>query len=274
MSNVVFIDDFPEGYGGSEFVNKTFCDIFNITDIRAANSISYFNPNLTYVIGNVSTMCRIALSNLPSHPNYIILEHDYKCVQDRHPWKFEDCIIPDNLKVNTELYKNAKAIFTQTDDHREIFLKNKIWGNYISLKSSLWSENELQTLENIRQESTFKSSKFCVIESGNWIKNTKGATEFCKNNKLDFDLVKGVNSPEEFLKALSVYSCLVFFPIARESFCRLIIEAKCMGMNVITNPNSGAWQSSWYGEKTGSELISYLRDQTSKNIDIISKYLC
>ena len=271
---IIFIDDFPEGYGGAEFVNKTFCDIFKIPEIKAARSFEVFDLNIMYVIGNTSTMSPRGLANLSKHPNYIILEHDYKCVQSRHPWRFEDSIIPEEYKVNENVYANAKAIFTQTDDHTEVFKKNNIKGNFISLKSSIWSENELQVLESLRQESTAKSGRFCIIDSQNWIKNTKGAHEFCMNNKLDFDIIKGVNSPEEFLKALSPYSCLVFFPIARESFCRLIIEAKCMGMNVITSPNSGAWQSSWYIEKTGSELISYLRDQTSKNIDIISEYLC
>tara|TARA_R110000765_G_scaffold341547_2_gene431672 strand:+ start:1001 stop:1822 length:822 start_codon:yes stop_codon:yes gene_type:complete len=273
MSDIVFVDDFPTGYGGSEFVNKTFCDLFKISKIQTSKESEVFNPNILYVVGNVSTMSPKGLKNLSKHPNYIILEHDYKCIQSRHPWRFDDCIIPNELKVNLNLYINAKVIFTQTEDHTEVFRKNNIKGNFISLSSSLWSEEELQLLEELRESSLCKSSKFCVIDSPNWIKNTKGAKEFCEANKLDFDIVKGVNHPQEFLKELSKYSCLVFFPIARESFCRLIVEAKCIGMNVITSPNSGAWQASWYSDKSGSDLISYLREKTQENIRTIKKYL-
>lgn len=273
MSKIVFIDDFPDGFGGSEFVNNTFCKMFNISKIVAANSIFEFNPETLYAVGNISTMTKSQIDNLSKHPNYVILEHDYKFINTRHPWRYEDSVVPSNLVINTSLYANAKAIFTQTDDHTEVFRKNQIEGNFISLKSSLWSEDELSELTTFYKKYPKKISEFCVLKSNNWIKNTKGALEFCRQSKLNYNLISSTSNRKEFLNTLSQYCCLVFFPIARESFCRLIIEAKCMGLNVITSPNSGAWQSEWYGSKSGLELISFLKSQTEANIKIISEYL-
>jgi DNA-directed RNA polymerase subunit E'/Rpb7 len=74
------------------------------------------------------------------------------------------------------------------------------------------------------------------------------------------------------LEALSEYAALVFLPVARESCCRLIVEAKCMGLNVVTTPNSGAFQSNWYTLPAG-QLVKYLRDQSKRNLKAIGDYL-
>jgi hypothetical protein len=65
---------------------------------------------------------------------------------------------------------------------------------------------------------------------------------------------------------------LVFFPIARETFCRLVVEAKCMGLDVITSKNYGASLEGYF-EMKGQELIDFLRMQTEDNIKKISKYI-
>jgi hypothetical protein len=65
----------------------------------------------------------------------------------------------------------------------------------------------------------------------------------------------------------------VFYPIARETFCRLVVEAKCMDMEVITSKNYGASKEGWFEALSGKELIEFLRDQTKNNIEKISKYI-
>jgi hypothetical protein len=64
----------------------------------------------------------------------------------------------------------------------------------------------------------------------------------------------------------------VFYPIARETFCRLVVEAKCMGVDVITTRNYGA-TSEGYFEMIGQELIDLLRIQTEDNIKKINEYI-
>jgi len=272
MSSLVLIDDFPKGFGGSEIVNNTVALHFKVDKFISSSKFDKVESDVTYIISNTSTMSDFMIASLSSKANYIILEHDYKFVRSRHPWRYEDCIVPKNEVINKELYKNAKAIFVQTDDHLSVFIKNKIDGNFISLKSSIWSNKELDVLEKILNEHNSDTNKFCIIESDNWIKNQKGAEQFLNQNKIDYNIERKNHDPEEFLRSISNYPCLVFLPIARESCCRLLVEAKCLGMNVITNKNSGAWQSDWFS-LSGKDLIEYLRKQSKSNLEIMESYL-
>lgn len=269
MSKHLFISDFflNETLGGSEIVDNTLINHLNCDFVKSENFIP--NNNKTLIISNTSRMKESSIRYIENNCNYIIIEHDYKIHWTRHPWRFENNIVPEKERINYNLYKNAKAIFVQTDDHLEIFKKNEVPGNFISLKSSIWSDKELDQLNEARKQKF--THKFAIIDSDNWIKNKKGAEQFCKFNKLDYELIPKLPH-DQFLKELARHPVLVFFPVARETCCKLIVEARCMEMNVITNNNSGAFKSEWYS-KTGNDLINYLRGQSKINLDLIKSFV-
>ena len=150
-----------------------------------------------------------------------------------------------------------------------MFKLNEVKANFINLDCSIWSNKELSKLR--RTYATDRCQDFAVVDSDNWIKNTKAAIEVCKANKWSYRLIKS-NSWEEFISKLSDCSALVFFPVARESCCRLLVEAKCIGLNVITNDNSGAFRSVWFN-LSGPELIDYLEEGSKKNLSVIQRNL-
>ena len=71
---------------------------------------------------------------------------------------------------------------------------------------------------------------------------------------------------------MASYSSLVFFPIARESCCRLVVEARALGMNVLTTKNYGAVLEPWFA-LSGLELINFLREKTQENLKTIKGYI-
>ena len=77
----------------------------------------------------------------------------------------------------------------------------------------------------------------------------------------------------EFLESLSKSEGIVFYPLARETFCRLVVEAKCLGLNVITSKNYGASLEDWFDKYSGKDLIDFLRNNTDKNLVTISEFL-
>lgn len=270
MDNVYLIDDFPGNIGGSELVNKTVADYFGIKILKSS-TLKVIDPKAFYIVSNISTMSELTTMKLAMEANYIILEHDYKFVSSRHPWRYKDSIVPEAEKVNTLLYKNAKAVFVQSEDHLNVFKANNINGNFINLECSIWSDKELDLLLKYYNETPKKNYKACVVNSSNWIKNTQGCKQICNVHKLDYDVIEPSN-PEEFLKEIAQYSMLVFFPIARETLCRLLVEARCMGLNTLTSENSGAFMSEWY-DKSGPELIEYLRGKSKTNLESIKEFL-
>lgn len=268
--NVYFISDFflDEVEGGAEFVDQTIINFLKCEKIKSCNFQKKVNGFL--ILSNTSQMSQDSIDYISKNYDYIIIEHDYKIHITRQPWRFQNCIIPKDQRINYNLYKNAKAVFVQTDDHLEVFKLNEVPGNFISLGCSIWSKEELEKLSLLCIEKK-ETHKFAVVDSDNWIKNKKGAEDFCKSFKIDYSLIPKLPHID-FLKTLSKYPALVFFPIARETCCRLIVEARCLNINVITNNNSGAFMSNWY-ELHGFDLINYLQDESTNNLNKINNFL-
>jgi len=257
--------------GGGEWVDDMIIKKFNLEFLHTSK-ISSFDDNAFYVFSNISLLPQHLVNEIPKL-NYIILEHDYKICPSRHPWRYEDNIIPIQDRINYGLYKNAKAVFVQTTDHMNVFLKNGVEGNFVNLKSSMWSESDLNMLEELYNSNQEKNGKYGVYYTQNWIKNTQGNLKYCSENKLPFQIIKENRNRYDFLNELSKCSGIVFFPMARETFCRLVVEAKCLGLNVITSKNYGASLESWFDELSGIDLIEFLKKNTINNILIFEKYL-
>jgi hypothetical protein len=269
----ILISDFTINevpHGGSEWVNQVLIDKFKL-EFMYSQQVTSFNLNDFYIISNVSLM-RPELVKQISKLNYIIIENDYKICHSRHPWRWENSIIPLNERINYDLYENAKAVFVQTNDHLRVYKTNDVKANFINLHSSIWADSDLQLLEELLKTNKNKNNKYVIYDTNNWIKNTKGSVDYCVKNNLEYVLVPNKANRKDFLQGLAECSHLVFFPIARETFCRLVVEAKCMGLNVITTRNYGASLEGWF-DMEGQDLIDFLRDQTNNNLLKISKYL-
>jgi hypothetical protein len=53
---------------------------------------------------------------------------------------------------------------------------------------------------------------------------------------------------------------LVFFPKTPETLSRICVEARMMGMKVITNKNVGASYEDWFPLK-GTEMINFMKNK-------------
>jgi hypothetical protein len=262
------VEEIP--HGGSEWVNQVLIDKFGF-EFQYSRQVTSFDATAFYIISNISLMNHNLVRQIPNL-NYIIIENDYKICHSRHPWRYPDSIIPKNERINYDLYENAKAVFVQTNDHLRVYKTNDVKANFINLHSSIWGENDLQLLEDMLNKYPTKNGKYGIYSTDNWIKNTQSAIKYCEENKLDYDLITNQEMREDFLSKLAQCSHLVFFPIARETFCRLVVEAKCMGLEVITTRNYGASLEGYFDMK-GIELIDFLRMQTEDNLKKIEKYV-
>lgn len=257
-------------HGGSEWVNQVLIDKFNL-EFMYSSQVTSWDTDVFYVISNVSLMRPDLVREIPKL-NYIIIENDYKICQSRHPWRYAKSILPYHERINYDIYENAKAIFVQTTDHLNVYKSNDVRGNFINLNCSIWADSDLDLLKRFLDTKPLKNGKSAVYYTNNWIKNSNGAVKYCQENKLEPELIENQEKREDFLDKLSNCSNLVFFPIARETFCRLVVEAKCMGLDVITSKNYGASLENWFDMK-GDDLIKFLRIKTQKNLKIIESYL-
>mgnify|MGYP003649829919 CR=1 FL=1 len=204
---------------------------------------------------NLSMPSRSILKNL----NYLIYEHDHKYLKTRDPSPFKNFKAPQNMLVNQDLYKNAKAILCQSKLHKEVIEKNLLLSNIINLSGNLWSEETLKHVEDIATSQEEKSDKCSIMYSNFPNKNVEGSIKYCKIKELEYDKIMPCGH-QEFLDKLNKNKSLVFFPKTLETLSRIVIEARMMNCRVITNKMIGATSEEWFKLK-GKDLIKEMRNR-------------
>ena len=268
-----FVSDFSANeisHGGAELEDEILRSSIGADFIKSEH-IKTFDPNNFYVISNISRIKPTLLQELYKC-QYIILEHDYKFCHSRWPWAYKDNIVPESEKIRLDIYSKAQMTFVQSTDHLNIFKKNNILGNFFNLTCGLWSNEELDIMRKILESGVDKINKTVIYESSNWIKNTTGASQYCNANGIQYDLIKNCPSREQFLTNLSKYSQIVFFPLARETLCRLVVESRCLGVKVLTKGEYGAILEDWFTQFSKTTLIDFLEKKSKENIETIKRY--
>lgn len=273
MNKAIFIADFfaHEVAGGGELNNKILIETLNKKDYSVKTVNSHLvtknfiqeNKSSKYIIGNFINLPLDCREYLQSRCDYVIYEHDHKYLTNRNPAEYDDYLAPKEAIINFEFYEKANTVFCQSNFHSNIVRKNLQLDNIVNLGGNLWSDEALEYMRRL----SFKEKKpVCSIMNSNIKhKNTEGAIKYCRAKSLEFELIEYC-SPNEFLNRLSENDKLVFFPLTPETLSRIIIEARMMGMKVVTNGRVGATSEKWFKLK-GEELISFM---TQKREEIIS----
>lgn len=258
------INDYP---GGAEKVDY---NIYSSLGIEYKRSTSFVhNKNDFYIISNATNIPLQQKENLINNKNYIIFEHDYKIHYTRQPHRYNQNIFPKDELINLEYYISARTVILQSLDHLECFKANGIEGNFLNLGTSIWSKEELDTLQSLSSISK-KTYKACIIGNSTTDKGRDIAEAICRSHRIDYDVI-ATTDLISFYKKLSEYPLLVNTPRVKESFCRLVVEARCLNMNVLSHCLYGAMSESWFS-MSGQELISFLRESTIKNLKLIQSF--
>lgn len=272
MTNIFIADfDYTEYQGGAELVDQTIREKLGMELIKSRLvTPDFITPENTYLISNYTGLSLQAKDKLASLGNYIIFEHDYKIHRTRQPNQFPEELFPKQELINLDFIKAAKAVFMQSKDHLDCHLRNGVEGNLIDLEGSIWSDKELSRLSFLHN-CPIKTHKFAIIDTDNIWKGTKQAVEFCQRANVEYDLLPP-QSLLDFYQTLASYPVLVYFPIVKESFCRLVVEAKALNCNVITSKSYGAAKETWFNIY-GKEMLDFLKSSTKSNLQKLSNYL-
>ena len=224
------------------------------------------NPDSFLIISNFVNMSIEVKKEIEKNRIYVIYEHDHKYLKSRNPSTFKDFLAPSSEIINRSFYKNAKAVFCQSSFHEKIIYKNLKIDNLINLSGNLWSEKSLRNMSVLCNK--IKKDCYSILNSSNWHKNTSETSFYCKKKGYNFQLV---SSPDynKFLSLLSENDKFIFLPKTPETLSRVVVEARMMGLKIITNENVGASYEAWFDFK-GLDLIEQMR---IKRIDIPEKLL-
>tara|TARA_Y100000034_G_C6666845_1_gene292577 strand:- start:313 stop:645 length:333 start_codon:yes stop_codon:yes gene_type:complete len=102
-------------------------------------------------------------------------------------------------------------------------------------------------------------------------KNTNDAIKYCSLQRKKYELIPPLPY-YDFLKRLGTNDTLVFLPKTPETLSRIVVEARMMGMRVITNNRVGAAKEEWFSLK-GKELIEVIRHKREEISNKVLEYL-
>lgn len=277
MNKVVYISDFflNDIVGGGELNDNELILLlqdrgYEITKVKSNKvSVDFLKNNLNcfYVISNFIFLNQQCKSTLQKNHKYIIYEHDHKYLKTRNPLDYENFKAPPEEIINADFYLNAKTVFCQSSFHKQIIQKNLNLKNLINVSGNLWSHEVLDLIETL---SKFKKNhKISIINSPVLHKNTRDAEFYCKYKNYDYEKISS-NDYKVFLKLLSKNKKFIFLPKTPETLSRIVVEAKMLNVEVITNKNIGACYEPWY-DLNGLKLIEAMRDCRDKIINLIVK---
>lgn len=266
MKTLLWISDFfleDEIIGGAEIVDniykKALSDEYEVKKINShLLTSSHLEEADILIVSNFTNLSEEGINKIIQHKNYFIMEHDHKYLITRDPSPFRNHQAPPRYVCNKDFYKKSKAIFCQSRGHENSIRSNLFTYNTVNLETSIWNDDQYDHILN--QASNKKTNKYAILNSENQVKNTNLAVNYCKSNSIDYDLISD-NDWEKFISKLSKYEGLVFFPRVYESHCRLVVEARMLGLKILTNENIGATSESWFSEYKGKNLIKFLKNR-------------
>ena len=236
-------------------VDDTIIKSLKLTPVRS-REVQNVDPYKLYVLSNTFQLPEYVRAIFRIYQNYIVFEHDYKIHASRQPNLFPNNIIPVEQRINYDYYQNARCVFLQSSDHEQCYKDNQVPGVFKTFHTSVWSKEELALLrKHSRPKATI--DKVAIMDHYHPAKGKDRAIAYCKQNNLDFELIPKMPR-DDFYKKLSEYSALAYFPIVKESFCRLVVEAKAMGLTVHSSNDYGVTTEEWYRNIPSEDVVDYI----------------
>jgi len=283
-SYVVLDDDSIKNGGTSLTLNSILEQKLNECYFINASNLSEEeiekNKNKTWIIGNIHSFLTDKKVNLLiyilENLSFVKIEFDYNfCVyRGEIPHRLladQECNCPHGRnghpalsKIYDLICKKTKHIFFMSERQRCIFSCHLpiLKFEKTSILSSCFSKKTIERMLQLKQNP--KNKKFAILSGfGGWHSQAKGTEEaknFCEANKINYDILP-TQDHENHLALLSQYEGLVFLPIIHDTCPRCIIEAKIMGLKVITNINSQHITEEWWDEE--EKLLEYLKERSS-----------
>ena len=268
MKQVIFLADYfvDEVLGGAELSTDVVIQdlISRGFDIQKVKCREFNESLLDYplVITNFSELSIYAKKIISLKGNYIIIERDQKFVKTRNLTAYKNFIAPKSEIVNKNFYRNAKSVLCLTSKHAELTKINLCLDNIVNIGSTQFSNEQIKMIEsNISKD---KNGKYAIVNG----KLDMVAIEYCKQNNIEYDHFARMDYPS-LIQKLSKYTGIVFFSHHFESFCRLLVEAKILGLKIITDNRSGCTYEPWFKISQGKKMSNILRKNVKKSIDII-----
>ena len=132
---------------------------------------------------------------------------------------------------------------------------------------SFWTKQQLSLIRN--NVNSEKKIQNAVMSFFNEKKGTKRSIGYCIKNKIEYEVLPSNLKFESFIKVFSKVDKFIFLPTLIESFSRLAVEARMLGISLITNKNLGCLSEPWFKKYKGEDLINFIENRIEENISAL-----
>lgn len=270
--NILFVSDsFIEQNpcGGAERADQVIIDKLrkshNLTQILSNElTVDILNNKYDKIIISNFTGLSSYIKNILTNYKYSIIEHDFKMLIGRNPNFYENLIAPKSHIVNQHFYRKARKVIFQSKRHLEVAINNLPLENAI-VCGNAWDQGDLVYISSLINVP--KEYDAAVLNHPYPNKNTAGSIEYCKRNNIKYLEIPRCNY-KDYILQLSRCKSLVFFPTIFETYSRVAAEARCLGLELITNEYTSFVYEPCF-QFSGLELI----DKLQSNADNLISFL-
>ena len=268
MKKYCFIDDSVSGVGGTSLTLDAIVEPerenVDFVPTREFSLKQAFSEYDFFILGNITSFDKNSYDSIMTMMEgkpFVKIEFDYGyCVfRGRIPHQMlggEKCNCMDSRKGNKELidlYDSIKSysdhVFYMSEDQMKIHNDDLLGfdSRKKSILSSCFSSENMLSFSKLRNKT--KNGRYAIIDGqGGWHTQAKGINEsikYAKSNNLNFDIIK-TDTHSEMLNKLSEYKGIITLPIIHDTCPRITIEARFMGLEVITNEFSQHIREKWW----------------------------
>ncbi len=272
INRVVFVSDiFSEEYaGGAELTSaailgKSPHDIIKIHARDVNIKFLESHQNDYWIFGNFATLDYNLIPVIVANINYSIIEYDYKFCNYRSVEKHKvltgmdcDCANKDIGKYVSSFYYSSDHIFWMSSGQRDRyhhyfpFLRKRKQ----TVLSSIFDDGFFNVIDSIAGMTSDDRKGWIVLGSDSWIKGKEDAIKWCQDNQKDYEILWDLPY-EQVLAKLASAEGFVYLPRGGDTCPRMVIEAKLLGCQVITNDNVQHQREVWW-QSSPESIRDYL----------------
>lgn len=219
------------------------------------------------IIGNLERATPEVCRAIVRHGRHVAFEHDYRACRWRgdlvstkdqvHRWAHRcRCRIPERL----ELLATARTTIFLTQRQLAFYSENPYvqCGRPVVLGCSLMDRRFFSRVDAVRRAPPAARSGTLVLQLAQRYKGTPEALAWCRAQGIEPDLA-GNLSPPEVLDRFERASRFVYLPISMEPAGRVLVEARFLGCEIVTNGHAGVTGESWW-HLPDAAALEVLRD--------------
>ncbi len=207
-----------------------------------------------HVVGNFETAPPRLIKALAARGRHVLFEHDVRICQwngnfpsawEKLHHKAQWCVCPHPNFA--PLYQTALATIFLTHRQLAVYQANPFFASHrVSvLGSSLMNDAFFERVERVRQDPPDKDIDWAVVFSRNAIKGYEPALSYCRERGVAPRVIRDLE-PDEVLDVLERTRRFVYLPVGLEPAGRMLLEARFLGAEVVSNANAGVAGESWW----------------------------